>query len=334
MTPPLPRRRVLSVIAGLALTSGAQARPMPLRQWCGTLLGAEAELLMLHPDAAEAEQALAATLDEIARLEDIFALLRPESEISRLNRDGVLDAPAADLVVGLSRALEMARLTGGAFDPTVQPLWTLHARHFERAPEDRAGPSDEARAAARASVGWRWVTIGEGEIRLRPGMALTLNGLAQGLITDRVAELLAGRGLRRVLVGLGEHRALGDGPRGKGWDVAVRDPGRAERLVARTALEGGMATSGPYGTTFSRDGRFHHLFDPASGGCARSWASVSVVAADACTADLWSTALAVMPEEAGLALLDAHVGGVLRGALLVGRDGRIVRRGDVDWRAA
>ena len=77
----------------------------------------------------------------------------------------------------------MHRATGGAFDPSVQPLWQALAR----------GGDVEA---ARALTGWERVTIGQ-DITLAPGQALTFNGIAQGFATDVVTDLLASRGFGR-----------------------------------------------------------------------------------------------------------------------------------------
>ncbi|MCC7283026.1 MAG: FAD:protein FMN transferase [Acetobacteraceae bacterium] len=287
----------------------------------------------MHPDRATAEAVTAEVLDEVARLEQVFSLLRPESEISRLNREGSLADPSHELVLLVQRSLHLARLTDGAFDITVQPLWQLYADHFARAPTDRDGPPQAAIDAALGRTGWRHVAVAAGRISFdQPGMAITLNGVAQGYITDRITGLLARRGLSRALVSLGEHRALGAGPyattEAPGWHIGLRDPRHARHTIASIGLENrALATSGGYGTTFSADGRHHHLFNPATGRSAHSWASASVLAATAAEADGWSTALAVLPESLGLALLDAGRGAALEGAVLVRHDGRIVRIG-------
>lgn len=329
----LGRRRFLLLAAGLPTHAARGAAAERQWHWQGRLLGAEAGMTLLHPDRATAEAAIAEVLDEVARLEGIFSLLRPESELSRLNREGSLAGPSHDLVLLVQHGLRLARLTDGAFDITVQPLWQLHADHFAAAPADRDGPPQAAIDAARDRTGWRHVAVTAERIGFaRPGMAITLNGIAQGYITDRVTQLLARRGLARALVALGEHRALGAGPatagEAPGWRIGLRDPHHARQTIASIGLENrALATSGGYGTTFSADGRHHHLFAPATGRSARSWASVSVLAATATEADGWSTALAVLPPRAGLELLEAGRGAAVHGAVLVRHDGTVARIG-------
>ena len=103
------------------------------------------------------------------RLEGIFSLYREDSALSRLNRQGYLDDPPADLLQLLSVSLRYGRLTGGAFDPTVQPLWQLYAGHFSQPGADPAGPSAQAVARALDRVSREDVALDSGRIALERG---------------------------------------------------------------------------------------------------------------------------------------------------------------------
>lgn len=115
-------------------------------------------------------------------------------------------------------------------------------------------------------------------------MALTFNGIAQGYVTDRVADLLRGEGLADVLINLGEIRALP----GRAWPIGVS--GQTERIELRN---GAIAQSAGRGTRFTADGLWHHLIDPGSGRSAQGTAALTVAAATATEADALSTALYV-----------------------------------------
>jgi len=305
------RRRALTLIAaaaGLPLLgrdSALRGITAPRYRWRGSALGARAELVVAHPDAAVARRATALCLDEIGRLECAFSLFRADSEISRLNRDGILEQPSQDLRSLLAEALRFGAVSAGAFDPSVQPLWRLYARHFAAAGADPAGPSAREVAAACALVDYRGIEIAAGRVAFaRPGMALTLNGIAQGYITDRVADLLRDFGFARVLVQLGEIRALDAPPDEPAWRIGVPDPEAPERLLSRLALrDRAAATSSGLAARFDPAARHHHLFDPATGESPQRWRSVTVVAGRATTADALSTALAVAPAEAAAGLL-------------------------------
>jgi thiamine biosynthesis lipoprotein len=281
------RRRFLTIAAacgGIAAMGGASP-PAQAWEWRGAALGADALLRLYHPDRAQARALIRDCLAEVERLEAIFSLYRDDSALRRLNRDGGLTAPPVELVEVLSLAAAMSRRSGGYFDVTVQPLWQLYADHFATPGADPAGPSDAAITAVLPLVGWRGVVVEPARIRLaRDGMAVTLNGIAQGYVTDRVAQLLRRRGMSAVLVDMGEIAALGPRADGSPWRVAVSGGGDI-RLS-----EGAVATSSADGTRFSPS--CHHIFDPTTGRSARDVGEVTIRDRRAVLADARSTAIA------------------------------------------
>jgi thiamine biosynthesis lipoprotein len=307
----LTRRRFIRVsaaAAGLALLPpwgrgvAAEAAGNPnrfLRVWRGVALGADAMLQIHHTDAAAADRLIERCLGEVARLERIFSLYRDDSAICRLNRDGRLADPPLELVRLLGESAQFSSLTGGAFDATVQPLWDLYAAHFSRPDADPAGPAKAELGSVLRRVGYRAVDIDSGLVGFsKPGMAVTLNGIAQGFITDRIVELLRDAGVDRSLVDMGETRAIGGRPSGGPWIVGLEDPLRRGEVAERIAIENqAVATSGGYGTLFDPAGRFNHILDPATGATSSLYASVSVIAPTATTADALSTAFSLMPLE-------------------------------------
>lgn len=311
---PWPRRRVLSVVAAAAgmplLARASQPVAPPARgllRWRGRALGATSTITLAHPDTGRLRRTLEHCVNEIRRLERLFSLFEPGSELCRLNRDGRLDAPSLDLRIVLAEARRISELTDGAFDVTVQPLWRLYSAHFRRHPNDAAGPSARAIELARSRVDYRMLETTASRVAfLRGGMAATLNGIAQGYVTDRVAAILRSEGFARVLLDVGEIAALGPPVDASPWRVAIEHPEHSERHTARIALSNrAIATSRGAATRFDRRGRHHHLFDPATGRSAMAHRSVSVIAKAAMTADALATALAVSRALPAPALLRA-----------------------------
>jgi thiamine biosynthesis lipoprotein len=289
-------------VGGLGLTamlrgSWPETPPEPVT-WRGVALGAKATMTLYHPDRAQAQQLIRRSLDEIARLERVFSLYRPDSALSILNQRGALAAPPPDLVRLLTEARSYAEATAGAFDVTVQPLWDLYARHFKSRTALPAGPDRRDIDRTLARIDYRAVSVDAGRIAFeKPGMAITLNGIAQGYITDRVADLLRGQGVDEVLIDLGEIRALGRHPAGRPWRAGIADPRDPDRSLKVLPLtDRALATSAGAGTRFEPSGRHHHLFDPKSGRSSNLYASVSVTAPRATQADALSTAFASMSE--------------------------------------
>jgi FAD:protein FMN transferase len=286
------RRRFIAIsaaMAGVGALPGATlaSNPAPVATWRGLALGAGASITLAGLDQAQAAPLFEAVTAELTRLEDIFSLFRANSALSRLNRDGELAAPPAEMLEILSLANALNTHTGGAFDPTVQPLWTLYAKAAVRGQT----PDAAQITAARARTGWRFVRYDAARIALaRPGMGLTLNGIAQGYITDRIAGLLRTAGLQNVLVDMGEIRALGQRPGGGAWRVGLADPagGVLDRPVSLSGRA--LATSAPGATVLDAAGRIGHIFDPRTGQPGGVWRQVSVSADRAALADGLATA--------------------------------------------
>lgn len=300
---PVKRRRVLGIIAGagalmVAGQEPASSAPQRRFQWQGTALGTDASIILYHQDRAEAEEAIRLSVAEIDRLETEFSLYRRSSGLCNLNKDGVLIRPSRDMVELLRQCKRIGYLSNGAFDVTVQPLWKLFTDHFAAHPADTEGPSPVAIKTARNLVDYRRIAITPKRISIGKGMTVTLNGIAQGYITDRVADLLRRRGWSNVLINLGEIRALDDHPGSRPWRVALAENGHTVPL-ANMAL----ATSSGHGARFDLAGRHHHLFNPLSGESARLYRDVSVRAPEAAIADALSTAIYATPKNRVPAIL-------------------------------
>jgi len=301
--PRMSRRRFVAIFATAGAVSllprGLRAAGPKTFTWEGGALGARATLALQHADEASAKAAIAQCLAEVARLEGIFSLHRDDSALSRLNRAGRIDDAPAELRELLAEALLLSRLSGGAFDPTIQPLWRLYADYFGRSDATEGGPHQVAIAEAVALVDWRKVEINGTSISFRtPNMAITLNGIAQGYITDRVGMGLHELGFEHVLVNMGEGLALGPKWDGSSWTIGIANPHQPSAILTQLSLsQGAVATSGGYGYQFDRAGLFTHILDPKTGEPARRWASVTVTANSAMLADGLSTTLSVASAE-------------------------------------
>jgi thiamine biosynthesis lipoprotein len=299
------RRRFLAISAA-AFALPAAATAQQVYTWSGMALGARATIRLAHPNAPAITARVATEID---RLENVFSLYRHDSALSRLNQNGALDAPPFELLECLSLAGAVHHATGGLFDPTVQPLWAVYA---EAAAENQA-PEAQMIDAAMAVTGWNGVSLEAGRISLRPSMALTLNGIAQGYIADRIAGLLEADGLQDILIDTGEFRAIGQLPQGGGWPVSLAQGGEVE-LTSRA-----LATSAPLGTVFDEAGKLGHILNPKTGlTAAPRWRGISISSHSAALADGLSTAACLMDNTAGIiATLAAFKGCRLESAIAI-----------------
>lgn len=305
-TPWKPSRRNVIIAGGLigsGIGAGAMFMPatgMKTAQRSGIAFGTTVSLKASNASAAQLDRALDAAWREIIRVEQAASLFRPESALSQLNRSGALNNPPETLVQLLAEALEIARLTDGAFDPTVQPLWRVYANAYA------AGrpAADADIASASALIGWQNIDVSPKHIQLaRPGMALTLNGVAQGFATGRCLAILRDHGIENAFLDTGEIGVAGKREGQSSWTAAIADPRHPGGYIALAQpLSGILATSGDYATMWSSDFTHHHILDPNTHRSPTETASVSVLAKSGALADGLATAMMVMGPEKSLAL--------------------------------
>ena len=321
---PVDRTQLLRLSAGAAtlmdqgpVLGGESAMKQHTRR--SQALGTEVNFTVFHPNATVANQAIDAALKKIEHVEQLMSLYRPNSQLSLLNRRGVLRDPHPDLVAVLTQSAELSRLTKGAFDVTVQPLWKLYA---DRA-RDGALPTQAEVEKVRRRVGWQHIRIEPDMIYLnRAGMQVTLNGLAQGLAADLAQQALKERGIEHALIDAGELNAMGSPERKESWHIAIQHHRRQSERVAKTGLQDRcLSTSGDYASRFSDDYRHHHLLDPRTGLSPAKLASVSVAAPSALEADALSTAIFISGPEQGKKLVESME---LVDALFVSKSGEVV----------
>lgn len=271
----ITRRRFLTIaatcLATPVLADGVQ-------EWQGQAFGSAARIVLAGARPARAARVFRKVESTLLAVEMLYSLYR-DSALTRLNRDGWLACPSADMqaLFDLSSAVHVA--TGGVFDPTIQPLWLAIA----------AG-GDAAEAAAL--IGWTRIRRDSSEIRLDYRMQLTFNGIAQGHAADCIARLMRSEGFGNVLIDMGEIAALGERPGGGGWqaDIATPDGHALRRLQLQDRA---LATSSPMGTLIG--GGKPHIISPT--GCAPLWRLASVSAPRAALADALSTAFCLMDLE-------------------------------------
>jgi thiamine biosynthesis lipoprotein len=273
--------------------------------------------LSIEIPAPVREEVFEAAFDEVARLEMVMSNWDESSEISRLNRAAA--APfrcSPDLFAAVAAALGWAERTGGAFDPTVEPL----VRDLGlRGPEGRlpgaVGPGVAASASRAgrhpaAPIGWRHVRLSQGDRTVRfdaPGVGVDLGGIGKGIALDAAAAVLARSGVNAALLDFGgQVLALGPPPGRRGWTVGIADPADRERAVGAVVLRDASLASSGNGERGTGAAGAGHILDPLRRAPARFGGTVTVRAADAASADALSTALFVMGPEEGRAWAGAH----------------------------
>lgn len=257
----------------------------------------------------QAEEAMAAVMAEMHRIDRAMSPFRADSELSRINREAASRAvPLTEEMAGLiARAQQFSRWSGGAFDITYASVGHLYDYR------EQIRPGEQALQRARAAIGWQHLIL-DAEARTlrfaREGVRIDLGGFAKGHAVDNAAALLRQRGIRHAMVSAGgDSRVVGD-RRGRPWAIGVRHPRRPGEVVAVLPLEDtAISTSGDYERCFVADGvRFHHLIDPATGRSPDRVQSVTILAADGLTTEALSKTVFVKGAEEGLRLIESLQG--------------------------
>jgi len=271
----LPRRRFLQIAAAaLASPTVAYAKPA---EWRGFAFGAEVSI-KLFGDELDSKQALEEAVSRMKELEKIFSIYDPQSELSKLNAGGSLNAPSVDFVKLAQHVDLVHHETDGLFDPTVQRIF-----------EARAQKIPYTVLTAARSTSWHRVSHDANRISFPdPQMGLTFNGIAQGYITDEVRKLLEAKGYTKTLVNIGEY-AAGD----RLSKIGIADH-KGKLFEVAEIKNQAIATSSPDGFRF-RDGSSHIIL-PDGRDIEPLWRTVSVIAESATMADGFSTALALAPD--------------------------------------
>lgn len=256
-----------------------------------TLMQTSVAVTCLADDVQAAGVAIEAAFARMAATAAQLTRFDPASPLARLNRDGQLAQVPAQLDAVLRQALSLSRLTDGAFDPTVLPV----LRYFETLRGTAATDAHEQRVAESrdALVGYRDLALdARGARLLRPGMAITLDGIAKGHVVDQGIAALRGAGIEYGLIDAGgDIQAICGNDPTRHWNVGIVDPRDVSRVAAVLQLRNAaLSTSGNYRVFFSADRRLFHIVNPRTGWSPQSYSSVTVMAQRSVLADGMSTA--------------------------------------------
>jgi thiamine biosynthesis lipoprotein len=254
-----------------------------------------------------AQEATTAAIDKIKHLEQLWNMFDPASEVSKLNQaSGQAFHASAETIAVLKKSLALARLTNGAYDPTIAPLSKLWKEKLA----NHSQPSADEIAALLPYVNYQRVNIDEhtASVSLGQGQQIDLGGIAKGYAADRIREIYRDHGISSAYVNLGGNVVtMGNKPDGTPWRVGIQHPrqARSETIAVVEVSNQAVITAGDY-EQFSDDNghRLHHILNPKTGYPSNGDViSATIVGKDATSADAISTALFNLDPQARLELI-------------------------------
>ncbi len=255
----------------------------------GTAFGTIVNLEVTARTVTQAEAALDAGYAEIRAVHKAASLFDAQSEVSRLNATGQLVKPSPMLQDIVHASDQLHRLTKGAFDPSIQPLWQAWSN---------TNPTQQQIETVMKRVGWGKLSNQSDQLQLPGGSALTFNGIAQGYAADRVMAAVQRHGAIAARIDTGEA-----GRFNAESGLSIQHPRKAEVLGVLKLSNGFVAVSGDYASAFTKDFAHHHIFDPKLGFSPAELSSVAVIAPTGAYADGLATAFMVMGVAASLQCL-------------------------------
>jgi FAD:protein FMN transferase len=307
---------VLTAVSVIA----CRAADLPVTAWQGRTMGSPYTVKIVDSKLTDSQVAalkveIERTLMEVNRQMSNY---QPDSELSRFNRapENIPFKVSPEFAKVTRFALDLSRLSDGAFDPTLGPLINLWG--FGETTSEHTVPDADALRGAMAKVGWKHLAVTRQDELTKdlPGIAMDLGAVAKGFGVDRMIEVLRTHGLENLYASIaGEVRVLGHNPRGAKWMLGITVPVDHWRednpMAAMVSISNqAISTSGDYQKFFMDDSgrRLSHIIDARTGTPVQhNLASVTIVGPDSMTADGLSTSLFVLGLEAGMKRIESRV---------------------------
>lgn len=299
-------------IAGCLCLLGLPA----LAGWYGdtqNIMGTVINVTLYSEDDAKGEEAIAAVMAEMRRIDQQYSPFIPTSELSRVNElapKSTAQNPmsiSAELASIIQKANHYSELSGGAFDITFASL----ARYYDY----RKGlkPTDAQFKELVPQINYKFIHLDSKKNTVyfdHPKVYIDLGGIAKGFAVDRGTEILRKFGITNAnLSAGGDSRVIGD-KLGKPWLVGIRNPRADDKNAVAITLpleNCAISTSGDYERFFiDKDGqRVHHIINPKTGKSPHGIISVSVIGPQGFDTDPLTKTIFIMGPEKGLALIDS-----------------------------
>lgn len=243
--------------------------------------------MQLSINGKDADSAVSEIKEAVNGLEALLSVTDENSEISRINRGDTVSVSADTLDI-IRRAIEISKLTDGAFDISIYPVVSL----WGFTSETNRVPSEEEIHNALQNVGYENIKVNGNSVST--SAMIDLGGIAKGYATSKAREILEKYGVESAVLSMGGNALVyGD----REFNVGIQHPKKSDGIIATLkAKNKSVVTSGGYQRYFEQNGeKYHHIIDTESGYPAKSGIiSATVITEDDTLADALATALYVM----------------------------------------
>jgi thiamine biosynthesis lipoprotein len=315
---------VLLLIAAAYFAGKLINQPVEIDGGYREIMGTFARIIVVADGSRQANACILAGFDEMRRIDSVMSDYRPDSELSKVNREAFAGPVkvSTELFGILQKSVEFSRLTNGAFDITVGPLVDL----WRKAGETNSAPDADTLAATKARVGYEKLILDANAMTVKfavDGMRLDLGGIGKGYAVDKAVDVIQKHGAIAGMVDSGGNiRCFGRPINRTNWLVGIQDPNIADSVeqIADSPDASGLmilklnpdkigsavATSGDYRRFVTVAGKkVSHIIDKSTAAGANKMAGDTIIAKTAIEADALSTAVNVLGPDKGLAFIES-----------------------------
>lgn len=267
--------------------------------------------VIVYADEDTADKAIEAAFKRFGEIESIASIYDENSEVSRLNNEGIIESPSRELRELIELSVYYYNISGGSFDITISPVLELWKEGLWQETEEVQTKRVEE---TLRYVGSDKIVIEDTKIYFKTsGMSIDLGGIAKGYAVDEALKVLTGFGIDNALVNAGgDIGTIGVKPDGTAWlieldnpfDDGKEDPGTIEPLPSFIIEEMAVATSGNYYRYYDPEKRVHHITDPRTGYSANECISVTIIASNCTEADVLATSVFVLGPVEGIQFIE------------------------------
>jgi thiamine biosynthesis lipoprotein len=279
---------------------------VPLVHKTKYIMGTVYEIAAYDVSPERASQAIDKAFAEIVRLDAVMSNYRPESDLSRLNRNGHYHAEQVpvDLYRVIEESVKYSEVSGGKFDITVAPLVDL----WKATLRGDSVPTQAEQEKLHACVGYEKIElIPPDRVEFHSScMRIDLGSIGKGYAVDRAVEVLRANGVQNALVDAGQSSIYGMGapPGRSAWEVHLRDPSNRVDPVVMLS-ENSVSTSEQTPPSLLGNETAGHIIDPETGKPLKTKYALSIVAKTGTASDALSTTLLLVGPEMGKPIVKA-----------------------------
>jgi thiamine biosynthesis lipoprotein len=288
------------------LIASAPETKTPLVHKTKYIMGTVYEIAVYDNQPQRASQAIDKAFAEIVRLDAMLSNYKPDSDLSRLNRDAHFHAEKVppDLYRVIVESARYSKVSDGKFDITVAPLVDL----WKAALQGDRVPTEAEQQKLRACVGYEKIElIPPDQVEFHsPCMRIDIGSIGKGYAVDRAVEILRANGIVNALVDAGQSTIYGMGapPGQTAWEVHLRDP--SNRVDPQVMLsENSVSTSEQTPTSLLGVETAGHIIDPENGKPLETKYALSIVAKTGTASDALSTTLLLVGPAKGRPIVKA-----------------------------